>query len=244
VRLPWLFRTHHGAERVASRPHLRAVYTRLLAFDDVRPQSALPDYLLAPRGVPGVSRARVWRSVEPAVRELLDELAANRDLLRWLRRLERRWRPDLVDLVQAALALRVWRRGIPLGLVGHLLAAWRGRGPGGPAPDELAAREEAVRAGRARLVVAGHTHRPGVAALPSRDGEVRLYVDTGTWRRRVLAARDGASFAELKALAAVTVYAPDEDPGREAHPGKEVSFDFWDGLTRRFFVVEEKGGAG
>jgi len=33
------------------------------------------------------------------------------------------------------------------------------------------------------LRVFGHTHRPGVHALPETDGQRRFYVNTGTWRR-------------------------------------------------------------
>ncbi len=233
ARLPGLFRRHYG-DRIARSTLLRALDGRLRAFDDVRPQSALARFLLEGAG-DGVTPGRAWRALEPVVLQLLEELAVNDTLNRWLRRLDARWRPDLIDLVQAALGLRVWRGGIPYGVVRKLLS----RASKETAEERaafLAAREKVVRENRVRLVVAGHTHHPGVHALPGSRDSAPLYIDTGTWRRRILGTADGTGFAELKSLAAVTVYGPDEDPGQTPRSGKEISFDFWDGLTRHFFV--------
>ncbi len=42
----------------------------------------------------------------------------------------------------------------------------------------------------------------------------------------------------FQALSAVSVHAPEEDPGREERPGKGISHDFWDGRAGRFFAEE------
>src|SRR5437764_939176 len=46
VRLPYLFRKRYGDEQILKDPILEALYLHLLKFDDVRPQSALLDYML------------------------------------------------------------------------------------------------------------------------------------------------------------------------------------------------------
>ena len=231
ARLPWLFRRRHGA-RIAGSPDLEAVDARLRAFDDVRPQSALGEFLLA-RTHDGLTPARVWRILEPVVRELLEELAENRAFGRWLKRLDARWRPDAIDLVQAALDLRLWRAGIPLRAVRRLVRYRPDGARHGGGAERCAAREALVRDGTVRMVVAGHTHRPRVSALAGGPGGGVVYVDTGTWRRRILAAPDSRGFVELEALAVAVVYAPDEAPGRGGEAGAVVPFDWWDGLRRR-----------
>lgn len=236
-RLPRLFREHYGEHRLLTDEKSGALYDTLLEFDDVRPQSRLPEFLLAGGGPAGLTPSAAWRRLEPVVKQLLDELAENKALHRWLKRLDARWRPDVIDLVQMVLDIRLWRAGVPLGVVRRLLSMR----PGSPrdGAEAAAAREKVVRSGEARLVIAGHTHRPRVSALGGSGETASLYIDTGTWRRRILAAPDGRGFVQLKALTAVVVYAPDEDPGREGRPGKTISFDFWNGLTRRFFAEEE-----
>src|SRR5579872_1791858 len=46
VRLPYLFRRKYGDQAILDDPVMTKLYERLLQFDDVRPQSALFDYLL------------------------------------------------------------------------------------------------------------------------------------------------------------------------------------------------------
>ncbi|HHQ48836.1 MAG TPA: hypothetical protein ENK19_08145, partial [Acidobacteria bacterium] len=64
ARLPVLFREVHGDGKILSRPALGALYRRLLAFDDLRPQSALLEYLLAGARASG-GASRTWKALEP-----------------------------------------------------------------------------------------------------------------------------------------------------------------------------------
>ena len=62
----------------------------------------------------------------------------------------------------------------------------------------------------------------------------RYYIDTGTWRNRVLATEDYQAFGRLKALTYVVLYGEDEDTGKMTESRKFASLDFWSGLTQRW----------
>jgi len=247
-RLPQAFREVHGDDTILATPLLRSVYDRLLEFDDVRPQSALFDFMLHDPDVP--DRNKVWATLEPVLRKILEEVRVSPFLRKWLKEHDR-WGPDVVDVIQFILKLRPWNvfKTIPHELLDRLQKALRGTEK---PPVTFAAREAAIRSGQARLLIAGHTHNPAVelAASDRANGE-RYYVDTGTWRNRVPLTPDGKGFGHLKALTYVVVYASDEDLGvntddaREkpaagqdnainAVPVKLHSFDYWSGFTQRF----------
>ncbi len=240
-RLPVLFREVHGDEKILARPPLARLYLRLLEFDDLRPQTALLEFLLASRT--GEARARMWRRMEPVLQRLLDEIHDRPFFRRWLSRLEKRWRPDAIDAVQAVLDLELWKAGIPLKLVRSLVALRRSS-PGGPEAEDVAAREPLLREGRVRFVAAGHTHRPRVSLLAQTGGIERYYLDTGTWRNRIPANRELTAFGRLKALTSLVIYGPDEDPGRGRPAPASLSFDYWTGFTQRWRLDAGSGDRG
>ncbi len=236
-RLPFLFREEHGDDEIRSNEVLKAVYLRLLEFDDLRPQSALFDFLLTvPDTIPEprITSEEVWRGLIPVVQQLLDDICDHPFLRDWLRKLEKRWRLDPIDILQGLLDLRVWRRGIPLRAARSLneqVTAGEGRSTG---PEHLAAREDVVRDGSARYVVAGHTHNPKVELLAadSRHGQ-RYYVDTGTWRNRILSTlQERPGFGRLRSGTYAIFYRSDENPGTSGGgpTTQEAFFDYWSGI--------------
>jgi UDP-2,3-diacylglucosamine pyrophosphatase LpxH len=216
--LPYAFRAVHGDG--IPRDLLKAtVFRRLLEFDDVRPQSQLVPFLLT---VPGFEARVVWKELEPAVRLLLGRIAQSAHLEAAL--IKGRVSP----IWKALLDSRLWNLGLPLRVVQTIggLAARACE----PAPAQASAREEVIQQGRKRFVIAGHTHHPNVALL-SNDGQFdRYFVDTGTWRNVVFSSSDG-EFSNAKALTYVVVYSSNEDGRAE---GKEESFDYWSGYTKRW----------
>ncbi len=234
-RLPVLFREVHGDARIVSSSRLGALYRRLLAFDDLRPQSALLEFLLAgAREMGGASQT--WKALEPVLAHLLEEIHDDPYLRKWLKRLEKKWSPDAIDVLQAALDLQVWRAGVPLSWVRALMRLkGKIRGTGHP-PEILAAREPNIRGGGLCFVVAGHTHHPAVRLLGVRSGKERYYIDTGTWRHRIPSNHDLTAFGSLKALTWVGIYGPGEDPGHGPAPVRGISFDYWSGFTQRWPV--------
>lgn len=206
ARLPWLFRAEYGPPTIAEKPLLRALYQRLLEFDDVRPASALGDYLLS---TPGFTRDAAWDALQPIARKVLDELAESEVFARFLSAHDVPWRVDVADAVQ--LLLRT--RGMSAPLLREGLEAIGTRSAAEGASDEVAsfvARERAVRDGPVSLVIAGHTHHPGCTLLHSRNDKPVWYADCGTWRRRVPMSLDRRSFTRMRTLSWVTVYTRDE----------------------------------
>lgn len=217
--LPDAFREVYQ-DRIAFDPLLSTVYGRLLEFDDVRPQSQLVAFLLT---IPGQEPTQVWRVLEPAFVTLLERLAGDPNVDRAFAK------GGVSPLWRLLLDARVWRWGLPLALVRRLGSFASRRGDADPAAS--AVREEVVAQGRARFVVAGHTHHPQVALLSTHSDFERYFVDTGTWRNVVLSTGSGA-FANTKAITHVAIYASTEDPG--GLRAKRESFDFWSGCSKRW----------
>ena len=208
-----------------------------LQFDDVRPQSALVEFLLRMPGE-AADEERLWHHLEPVVREILETVHDHPFLTGWLAQFDTRFRPDLVDLVQLMLKSRPWRLGLPLWVLRQVAGAVRDLGAAGEKLVTIVQKEEVLASSEVRAVIAGHTHEPQVALLESRNGVERYYIDTGTWRNRVPATADERGFGQLKALTYVVVYGRDEDPRKEQPPGgsaKLWSFDYWSGFTQRWW---------
>jgi hypothetical protein len=133
--------------------------------------------------------------------------------------------------VRTALKLRIWRRGLPLSVVRSLLDKVAG---GGDGPAAFATREPSIHNSDRRFVVAGHTHSPDVVPIGKASSE-QVYVDTGTWRNKVLPMAAGEGFVRLKSLSYLTVFGSDEDGGRtSASGGRQESFDFWSGFAEKW----------
>ncbi len=253
ARLPVLFREMHTARGhdIPGDPVLRTVYQRLLDFDDLRPQSALMDFLLT---TPGHDQNEVWRVLEPVVRHLLEEIHDHPFLLAWLRRYDRPGLPDVVDLVQLLLGWDALRRRIPLDWM-RRMSDWISRRGSGPGPVALAEKEALVRDASVRFVVAGHSHNPGIEVIgsgcasaefgtagtsrggglrPAPGGEAQYYVDTGTWRNRILSSLNRKAFGRLDALTYSILYRSDEDRGGDSQRAKQESLDYWSGFTQRW----------
>lgn len=225
-RLPYQFRSHYAASDIVSSPALRELYLRLLEFDDVRPQSDLLAFLLSSPDSAD-SEDQLWGLLKPVLQEVLKDIYAHDFLQTWLHKLGYGW-------VSLALKTKFWDGDVGLDLIRDFGKKLVGSGSG-PAPEAVASREELIRNGTARFVIAGHTHEPQVAGINATPPLDRFYVDTGTWRRRILAAGDPPAFASVKALTYVTVCGSKEDPRETDGPTtKTESFDYWSGYTERW----------
>ena len=235
ARLGSIFREHHGDSKIRSNDLLRRVYLRILEFDDLRPQSAVLNFLL---NIPDAHypRKQIWdKALEPVAKMLLDELHDHPFLEYWLDRLDKKWQLDTIDIVQGLLKLQPWSLlGVPLGVLQEATDQALSATSNESNASAMAAKESVIQTGEMLYVVAGHTHRPDVALLASDQRGERYYIDTGTWRNRVLTTADYQGFGRQKSLTYVVIYGPDEDQGFPPQPGKISSVDYWTGLTQRW----------
>lgn len=245
-RISHEYRRYHQDDKILADPLLRTVYERILEFDDLRPQHAIPNFLL---NVPGYKPEEIWsKALKPVLQILLDKIHDDPFFVGWLERWDKKMRPDLVDLAQVALGLHVWdwkiweQLGSSLdkvqGLSQKLLESYK-KASG---PEAMAIREKPIREGSLRFVVGGHTHKPAVELLGIRDVGEQYYLDTGTWRQQLPASPDYLSFGRVKALTHIVLYGPDEDRGTPPEEGKLVSLDLWTGLTQRWSAPIDGGG--
>lgn len=234
-QLPALFRDYHGDETILADQTLRALYLRLLEFDDLRPLTALFNYFIYADGQT-IDKHTAWEAIVPVVIDLLEKIHDNPYLLYWLDRFDQPWRLDLIDAVQAVLAAKPWRwasRFIPLEVAEKTANIALKSTANRPPTEQYAARESSIQSGQYRYLIAGHTHRPRISLVANDHHGERYYVDTGTWRNRVLAAFDYQQFGRLKSLNYMIAYGPNEDRGLiEDNRLKIASFDYWSGLTQ------------
>jgi UDP-2,3-diacylglucosamine pyrophosphatase LpxH len=232
ARLPVEFRRVHTPEGILADPVKRAVYKRLLEFEDVRPQSAMLSFLLKmPKR--GFTEAEIWDALEPVVRNILDDIHDDPFLHRWIDAWDKPWRPDWMDLVQFILAARPWRKGISL-------TEARAMGWASSKADisvvGSACREEAVQQDIVRSVVCGHTHSPNTALAAVHGARECYFIDVGTWRHRIPLAYDESGFGLLKSLTYVILFGSEEDHDDDGPSARKLeSFDYWSGMSRRFY---------
>ncbi len=231
VRLPQLWRRHYGEHQILDDRTLSALYLRLLQFDDVRPQSALMDYLLDD-SEGNFSAEEAWERLLPVLQKLLDDVHRQPFFRAWLRKRARPWTPVLLDVARLLLEMG-GARNAPAREVTRRLSR-RFLGGDTQVPESLAAREELIRTGQVRLVLAGHTHSPKVSLIAADAQEQRFYINTGTWRTSIPATLNRRTFGSMKALTYVMLFGTKEDPNG-ANSGAELgSFDYWTGYTRHW----------
>jgi len=229
VRLPYLFRRKYGDEAVLDDPVMAKLYERLLQFDDVRPQSALFDYLLDD-SAGDYSAEEAWERLVPVVEDILDEVHDQKFFRYWLRRRAQPWAPGELEAARGLLKLGAWRnqasREAARKIAHFMLGGDTAR------PELIAQREELFAQKAVRLVVAGHTHQPDLCLIGSDPEADRFYINTGTWRNRIPSTPDERRFGRIKALTYVMLFSSAEDN----RLGNKTlgTFDYWTGYTQHF----------
>ena len=223
VRLPYLFRRKYGDEQIVKDAVLSALYLRLLQFDDVRPQSALLDYLLDV-SCGGFSAEDAWEKLVPVLQDLLADIHDNRFFRHWLARRAKPWAPAELDLARGLLELGGFRNRPAREAARKIAHFMMGGEP--DQPQLWAMREELIQNNQVHLVLAGHTHLPEVCLIKTDDSGNRFYINTGTWRDVIPSTPDGRTFGRLSALTYVTLYSKSEQDE------SCNSFDYWTGFTK------------
>lgn len=231
ARLPVEYRRVHTPAGILADPIKRAVYKRLLEFEDVRPQSALLPYLFTmPKR--GFEDDDIWATLEPVVRNILDDLHDHPFLHRWMDERGKSWRPDRMNLARMALRALSWRKGLSLKEAKAL--GWVA-GKAEPSVIATVSREEAVQDGLVRSVVCGHTHSPTMEVATTHGNAECHFFDVGTWRHRIPLAHDESGFGSVKSLTYLILYGSTEDRNGSRTSGRKLdSFEYWSGVSRRF----------
>lgn len=223
VRLPYLFRRKYGDDHILKDPVLASVYLRLLQFDDVRPQSALMDYMLDSSGG-NFSAEEAWEKLVPVIQDLLAEIHDNKFFRYWLAKRAKPWAPAELELARGLLDLGGFRNRPAREAARKIAHFMMGGEP--DQPQLWAMREELIQKNKVRLVLAGHTHTPEVCLIKSDESGDRFYINTGTWRNSIPSTPDGRTFGRLRALTYVTLYSKSEQDD------SSNSFDYWTGFTK------------
>ena len=223
VRLPYLFRRKYGDQQILSDRVLESLYLRLLQFDDVRPQSALLDYMLDASGG-DFSPEEAWEKLVPVIQDLLAEIHDNKFFRYWLGRRAKPWAPAELEVARGLLQMGGWRNRPAREAARKITHFMMGGEP--DQPQLSAMREQLVRENKVRLVLAGHTHSPEVCLIKSDESGDRFYVNTGTWRDVIPSTPDRRTFGRMRALTYVTLYSKSE------RDDSCNSFDYWTGFTK------------
>jgi UDP-2,3-diacylglucosamine pyrophosphatase LpxH len=223
VRLPYLFRRKYGDEQILKDPVLESLYLRLLQFDDVRPQSALLDYMLDTSGG-DFSAEEAWERLVPIIQELLAEIHDNKFFRYWLARRAKPWAPAELEVARGLLELGGWRNRAAREAARKITHFMMGGEP--DQPQLSAMREQVIVHNKVRVVLAGHTHAPEVCLIKSDQSGDRFYINTGTWRDVIPSTPDGRTFGRMRALTYVTLYSKSEQDE------SCNSFDYWTGFTK------------
>jgi len=229
VRLPFLFRRKYGDQAILDDPVMANLYERLLQFDDVRPQSALFDYLLDD-SAGHYSAEQAWERLVPVIQDILDEIHDQKFFRYWLRKRAKPWAPTELEAARVLLNLGGWRNRASRGAA-HKIAHFM-MGGDMARPELMAQREKLLQQKTVRLVIAGHTHDPQLCLIASDPEADRFYINTGTWRNRIPSTPDERTFGRIKALTYVMLFSSAED---NRLGNKTVgTFDYWTGYTQHF----------
>ncbi|HWY71730.1 MAG TPA: metallophosphoesterase family protein [Terriglobales bacterium] len=223
VRLPYLFRHKYGDEQILKDPVLGALYLRLLQFDDVRPQSALLDYMLDD-SEGNFSVEEAWERFVPMMQDLMAQIHDDKFFRYWLGRRAKPWAPAELELARGLLQMGGWHNRPAREAARKITRFMMGGEP--DQPQLSAMREELVVQNKVRVVLSGHTHSPDVCLIKNDETGDRFYINTGTWRDVIPSTPDGRTFGRMRALTYVTLYS-------KAEQSESCnSFDYWTGFTK------------
>jgi UDP-2,3-diacylglucosamine pyrophosphatase LpxH len=221
-KLPYMFVEHYGAQAILQDEKLLNLYHRLVEFQDVRPQSALINYIF---NSPGFTRRQVWQYLEPVILDGLNALRKDPFLKS----------PAMKgNLLKTFLRLNPWRKSIPFRLVKRFSSSITKR-IGRNERNLPAVKEEVLQKNgdSVRCIISGHTHQAQVALMDAEDGVERYYFNSGTWRNVVPVSPNLINFGHIETLSNVVIYGADEN--REKGEKKATwSFDFSAGFSQKF----------
>jgi UDP-2,3-diacylglucosamine pyrophosphatase LpxH len=206
--LPNYFVEIYGEEEILQDPTLMALYERLMAFDDVRPTTALLAYLFS---TPGVEKKRTWELMEPCFTKAIQVITENEQFQHFLKHSSSLKSGQRI-LLRVILNSGLFSKMIPYWLIKRVMTRVS-MTINLQSQSRWAKREALIRnkASGCKCVVSGHTHFPEVSLISSEEGEERYYINTGTWRNLIPATKDFDEFGTLRSMTRAIVFRPEED---------------------------------
>jgi UDP-2,3-diacylglucosamine pyrophosphatase LpxH len=207
TRLPLEFKRYYKPDVIQNDEKLLKLYDRLIDFDNVRPSSALLNFLLT---TPGITNRNTWKLLEPIFLAMLES---------WTN--ENQFYPNSMFvnksntstgfLLAFLITFRIKPRHIPYWIVKAIINLISKK----MFLTNLAAevgKEECIQDDLSgiKCVIMGHTHAPEVELIGVANGIEKYYINTGTWRKKMPASHDNLNFGHLRMLSKIIVLGPDE----------------------------------
>jgi len=224
--LPYYLVEEYGENAVTSEPKLLSLYHRLMAFDDVRPSTALLSYLFS---TPGMKKRQTWELMEPCFLRVFQNLSENQLIEDYISDTENLKFAQRVAL-NGLLDSKLFTQNIPYWTIKETMKQIS-KTLKHKSPMKYVKREALIRDADSgcKCVISGHTHFPEVSLISATGGHQRYYINTGTWRNVIPATRSFNGFGRLNAMSKVIVYPPNELPGEIEQ--SSWSFDFLSGIS-------------
>jgi hypothetical protein len=197
-----------------------------MAFDDVRPTTALLSYLFS---TPGLKKKQTWELMEPCFLQVFQQLSENQMI------------EDYISVADNfTFGQRILLNGLlDSGLLSQNIPYWTiketmkqiSKTLKNKSPLKWVKREKLIKdsGSGCKCVISGHTHFPEVSLISATGGDQRYYINTGTWRNVIPATSNYKGFGRLNAKAKVIVYPPMKKSGIKEQPS--WSFDFLSGMS-------------
>jgi UDP-2,3-diacylglucosamine pyrophosphatase LpxH len=206
--LPYYFVDKYGEYEILNNPILMALFERLMAFDDVRPTTALLAYLFS---TPGVYKKQTWEYMKPCFKRAINTLADNDQFMAQIENTSS-LKSSQRRLLEGILNSELLKNGVPYWMIKQLMKRVSTKIKL-KSPVKWAKREAFIQDPKTgcKCVISGHTHFPEVSLMSAKKGDERYYINTGTWRNVVPATRDFKQFGRLNANTKVILFRPREN---------------------------------
>lgn len=207
TRLPIEFKKIYSLEQIAFDEKLGLIYERLIEFDNVRPASALLNFLLT---TPGVTKKESWRILEPVVIQILNSWAQNRNLSLLINDIPKK-HTKIGYLIGWFVGSGITIKNIPFWVINIFIRLFSKRVK--MSSQVVLIRKEEVFSDHSTAIhclVMGHTHVPEVKLIAVEDGIEKYYINTGAWRKMVPATPDLSNFGHLRTLTKAIIFDENE----------------------------------
>jgi UDP-2,3-diacylglucosamine pyrophosphatase LpxH len=224
--LPRYFVEVYGEDAILKDPTLLALYKRLMAFDDVRPTTALLAYLFS---MPEVKKRLTWEYMKPCIEKAFDTISDNEALSDLIQESDSLGKGQRL-LLDGILDLDLLERGVPYWVVKQLMKNVS-KQIKLKSQTRWAKREELINDpnSECRCVISGHTHFPEISLISARKGDEKYYINTGTWRNIIPATKNFKEFGMLEAMTKVVLFSHNEK--NNSSQGSPWSFQYLSGVN-------------